>query len=62
MLQAPNSYNLVNGKDFTGRTPIHLAAAAGQFAVLVELTKVTFAKHEARDNDGRYSLIFLSMK
>lgn len=54
MLEASNSYNLVNGKDFSGRTPIHLAAAAGQFNTLVELIAVPHANSEAEDNEGRY--------
>ena len=54
MLEASNSYNLVNGKDFSGRTPIHLAAAAGQFHTLVELISVPHANSEAEDNEGRY--------
>lgn len=54
MLEISDSHNLVNGKDFSGRTPIHLAAAAGQYSVLVELTAVAFANIEALDNDGRY--------
>ena len=54
MLEISDSHNLVNGKDFSGRTPIHLAAAAGQYSVLVELTSVAFVNIEALDNDGRY--------
>ena len=53
MLEVSNSHNLVNGKDFSGRTPIHLAAAAGQYHVLVELTAVLFANNEAVDSEGR---------
>lgn len=56
MLEASNSYNLVNGKDFSGRTPIHLAAAAGQFHTLVELISVPHANSEAEDNEGRTPL------
>ncbi|XP_078357629.1 uncharacterized protein LOC144642530 isoform X2 [Oculina patagonica] len=56
MLEICDSHNLVNGKDFSGRTPIHLAAAAGQYAVLVELTAVAFANIESLDNDGRIPL------
>ena len=54
MLEISDSHNLVNGKDFSGRTPIHLAAAAGQYSVLVELSSVAFANIKALDNDGRY--------
>lgn len=54
MLEVSDSHNLVNGKDFSGRTPIHLAAAAGQYYVLVELSTVPFANIEAVDNEGRY--------
>lgn len=53
MLEICDSHNLVNGKDYSGRTPIHLTAAAGQYAVLVELTAVAFANIESLDNDGR---------
>ena len=53
MLEMCDSHNLVNGKDFSGRSPIHLSAAAGQYYVLVELTAVPFANTEALDNDGR---------
>lgn len=53
MLEMCDSHNLVNGKDFSGRTPIHLAAAAGQYFVLVELTAVAFANAQALDSDGR---------
>ena len=55
MLEISDSHNLVNGKDFSGRTPVHLAAAAGQYSVLVELTSVAFVNIEALDNDGRYN-------
>ena len=54
MLEVSDSHNLVNGKDFSGRTPIHLAAAAGQYSVLVEFTSVAFVNIEALDNNGRY--------
>ena len=57
MLEICDSHNLVNGKDFSGRTPIHLAAAAGQYHVLVELTAVPFANNEALDSEGRYMYI-----
>ena len=57
MLEISDSHNLVNGKDFSGRTPIHLAAAAGQYSVLVELTLVAFVNIEALDNDGRYVMV-----
>lgn len=53
MLDVSDSHNLINGKDFSGKTPIHLAAAAGQYHVLVELTAVPFANCEAVDNEGR---------
>lgn len=56
MLEMCDSHNLVNGKDFSGRSPIHLSAAAGQYYVLVELTAVPFANIEALDNDGRTPL------
>lgn len=60
MLDVSDSHNLINGKDFSGRTPIHLAAAAGQYHVLVELTAVPFANCEAVDNEGRTALHWAS--
>ncbi|XP_022796987.1 caskin-1-like isoform X2 [Stylophora pistillata] len=56
MLEMCEGHNLVNGKDFSGRSPIHLSAAAGQYCVLVELTAVPFANIVALDNDGRTPL------
>lgn len=56
MLEVPDCHNLVNGKDFSGRTPIHLAAAAGQYHVLIRLTAVPYANIEPLDNEGRTPL------
>ena len=53
MISLPDSHMLVNGKDYSGKTPIHLAAAAGSYQVLVELTKVDFANIKATDNENR---------
>ena len=60
MLEVPDCHNLVNGKDFSGRTPIHLAAAAGQYHVLIRLTAVPYANIEPLDNEGRYYLKFIA--
>ena len=60
MLEVLDCHNLVNGKDFSGRTPIHLAAAAGQYHVLIRLTAVPYANIEPLDNEGRYYLKFIA--
>lgn len=60
MLEVPDCHNLVNGKDFSGRTPIHLAAAAGQYHVLIRLTAVPYANIEPLDNEGRYNIKFIA--
>ena len=53
MLHSADSHTLVNGKDYSSRTPIHLAADAGSFEVLMNLATVDFAKIDATDNENR---------
>ena len=57
LLSSKGSQHLINGKDFSGKSPLHLAAAAGHRKVLERLSSEDHVQVDLRDNDSRYIVI-----
>lgn len=57
ILNTVSGQHLLNGKDFSGKTPIHFAAAAGHVDALQELITEKFANIDLGDAEDRYTAI-----
>jgi ankyrin repeat protein len=57
ILNTLTGQHLLNGKDFSGKTPLHFAAAAGHLDALQELISEKFANIGLGDGEDRYEII-----
>ena len=53
LVQCPKGAELVNVADYSGKTPVHFAAAAGYAAIIQDLANIPDCDIEALDPDER---------